>query len=170
MRSAIWSMWQQLELAAELESDLRDTLDLVRKWLADFNARKNQLVLFDRSNNTAAIYVKTDGSVLEAKSFFKMLRLSFSSKLDWGSYIISMAKTPSRKIGAFICSMKFLSLEVALYIYKSSLRPCMKYCCHIWAGAPSCYLELLHKLQKRISTTVSSSLHASLEPLEPSCV
>ena len=75
-------MWQQLELAAELESDLRDTLDLVRKWLADFNARKNQLVLFDRSNNTAAIYVKTDGSVLEAKSFFKMLRLSFSSKLD----------------------------------------------------------------------------------------
>ena len=75
-------MWQQLELAAERESDLRDTLDLVRKWLADFNARKNQLVLFDRSNNTAAIYVKMDGSVLEAKSFFKMLRLSFSSKLD----------------------------------------------------------------------------------------
>ena len=75
-------MWQQLELAAELESDLRDTLDLVRKWLADFNARKNQFVLFDRSNNTAAIYVKMDGSVLEAKSFFKMLRLSFSSKLD----------------------------------------------------------------------------------------
>ena len=68
-------MWQQLELAAELESDLRDTLDLVRKWLADFNARKNQLVLFDRSNNTAAIYVKMDGSVLEAKSFFKMLRV-----------------------------------------------------------------------------------------------
>ena len=57
-------MWQQLELAAELESDLRDTLDLVRKWLADFNARKNQLVLFDRSNNTADIYVKMDGSVL----------------------------------------------------------------------------------------------------------
>ena len=74
-------MWQQLELAAELESDLRDTLDLVRKWLADFNARKNQLVLFDRSNNTAAIYVKMDGSVLEAKSFFKMLRCL--SLLNW---------------------------------------------------------------------------------------
>ena len=25
----------------------------------------------------------------------------------------------------------------------------MEYCCHIWAGAPSCYLELLDKLQKR---------------------
>ena len=48
-------MWQQLEMAAELESDLRDTLDLGRKWLVDFNAGKNQLVSFDRSNNTGAI-------------------------------------------------------------------------------------------------------------------
>ena len=41
----------------------------------------------------------------------------------------------------------------------------MKYCCHIWAGAPSCYLELLDKLQKRICWTVAPSLAASLEPL-----
>ena len=33
----------------------------------------------------------------------------------------------------------------------------MEYCCHIWTGAPSCYLELLDKLQK--------ALAASLEPL-----
>ena len=36
------------------------------------------------------------------------------SKLDWGSYIISIAKTASKKIGALIRSMKFLSPEVAL--------------------------------------------------------
>ena len=41
----------------------------------------------------------------------------------------------------------------------------MKYCCHVWAGAPSCYLELLGKLQKRICRTVGPSLTASLEPL-----
>ena len=51
------------------------------------------------------------------------------------------------KIGALICSMKFLSPEVVLYLYKSTIRPCMEYCCHVWAGAPSCYLELLDKLQ-----------------------
>ena len=33
-------MWQQLELASELESDLRDTVDWSRKWLVDFNAKK----------------------------------------------------------------------------------------------------------------------------------
>ena len=42
-------LWQQLKLASELESDLRDTVDWGQKWLVDFNAGKAQLGLFDRS-------------------------------------------------------------------------------------------------------------------------
>ena len=34
----------QLELASELESDVRDTVNWGRKWLVDFSAGKNQLV------------------------------------------------------------------------------------------------------------------------------
>ena len=98
-----------------------ETLDCAKKWLVDFNAGKTQLVLFDRSNNNGSIDVKMDGSVLEEKSSFKMLGLTFSSKLDWGSYIISIAKTASKKIGALIRSVKFLSPKVALYIYKSTI-------------------------------------------------
>ena len=41
----------------------------------------------------------------------------------------------------------------------------MEYCCHVRAGAPSCYLELFHKLQKRICRTVDPSPPTSLEPL-----
>ena len=108
-------LWQQLELASELESELRDTVDWGRKWLVDFNAGKTQLVSFDRSKNTGAIDVKMDGSTLEGKTSFKMLGLTFSSKLDWGSYIVSIAKTASKKIGALIRSMRFLSPEVALF-------------------------------------------------------
>ena len=83
-----------------------------------------------------------------------MLGLVFLSKLNQGCYIISITKTASQKIWALHCSIKFLSSEVALYLYKSTIRPCMKYCCHAWAGAPSCYLELLDKLQK-----LAASLH-----------
>ena len=114
-------LWQQLELASELEFGLRDTVNWGRKWLDDFNAEKTQLVLFDHSNNTGAIDVKMDGSHLEENSSFKMLWLTFSSILNWGSYIISIAKTASRKIEALICSMKFLSPEIALYLYKSTV-------------------------------------------------
>ena len=123
------------------------------------------MVLFDRSNNNGSIDVKMDGSVLEGKSSFKMLRLTFSSKLDWGFHIISIAKTVSKKIRALICSMKFFSLEVPLHFYKSTMHPCIEYCCHIWAGALSCYLELLDKPLKRICRTVGPSLAASLELL-----
>ena len=58
-------------------------MDWGRKWPVDFNAGKTQLILFDGSNNTGAIDVEMDGSVLEEKQSFKMLGLTFSSKLDW---------------------------------------------------------------------------------------
>ena len=54
---------------------------------------------------------------------FKMLGLTFSSRLYWGFYVISIAKTVSTKIGALICSMKFFSPEFALYLYKSTICP-----------------------------------------------
>ena len=92
-----------------------------------------------------------------------MLELTFSSKLDWGAYIISIVKTATKKIGALIHSMKFLSLEVAQHLYKSTMCPCMEYYCHVWAGAPNCYLELLDKPQKRICRTVGPSLAALLK-------
>ena len=131
-------------------------MDWGKKWLVDFNAGKTQLVSFDWSNNNGSIDVKMDGSVLEEKPSFKMLGLTFSSKLDWGSYIISVANTASKKIGALIRSMYFLSPEVALYLYKSTIHPCMEYCCHVWARAPSCCLELLDRLRKRICRICSS--------------
>ena len=156
-------LWEKLELASELESDLQDTVDGSRKWLVDFNAGKTQLVLFDRSNNAGTIDVKIDESDLGEKSSFKILGVTFSSKLDWGSYVISIFITGSKNSGALIRSMKFLSPEVALYLYKSTIRSCMEYCCHVWTGAPNCCLQFLDKLLKRISRTAAPSLTASLE-------
>ena len=54
----------------ELQSDLRDTMDLVRKLLVDFNAGKTQLVSFDRTINSDAIDEKMHRTVLEEKQFF----------------------------------------------------------------------------------------------------
>ena len=59
--------WLQLELASELESDLRDIVDWDRKWLDDFNAGKIQMVSFERINNTGATDVKINGSILGEK-------------------------------------------------------------------------------------------------------
>ena len=61
--------------------------------------------------------------------------------------------------------MKFVSPEVALYHYKSAIWPCVEYCCQVWTGAPSSYLELLDKVQKWIFRAVGPSLAACLESL-----
>ena len=59
-----------------------------------------------------------DGSVIEEKS-------PSSSKLDWESYIISIAKTASKKVEALFCSLKPHAPKVALYLYKSTIQPFM---------------------------------------------
>ena len=107
-------LWQQLELASEHESDLPDTLEWGRKWLNDFNVGKTQLVWFDRSNKTGATNVKVDGSGLAEKLFLKMVGLTFSSKLDWGSYIIFVAKTTAKKKGPWFFLWSFFLLRMYL--------------------------------------------------------
>ena len=75
-----------------------------------------------------------DGSVLEKNSSFRILQLTFSSKLDLGSYIIFIAQTASKKIAALIRSMKFLSPEVALisinlpYGHAWNMLSCLYWC------------------------------------------
>ena len=92
-------LWQELELASELESDLRDTMNWGKKWLVDFNAGKTQLVSFDRSNYNGSINVKMDGSVLGEKSSFKILELTISSKLVGVLLAFSLfAKLSPRKL------------------------------------------------------------------------
>ena len=85
------------------------------------------------------------------------------SLLNWIGALTT--KTASNNIGALIRSMKFLSPEVSLVLYKSVIRQCVEYYCQVWTGAPSCFLELLFKLQKWICRTVGSLLAAFLEPL-----
>ena len=143
-----WNWLQNLNLIYEilLAEEWKDLLISMPK--------KTQLVLFDWSNKNDAIDAKMYGSVLEEKSSFKMLGVIFSSKLDLGYYFISNAKTASKEI------VRLLGISL-----KSFIRPCLEYCCRARAGAPSCCLELLDKLQKRICRTLCPSLGAFLEPL-----
>ena len=78
---------------------------------------------------------------------------------------VSITKTYSKKIGVLIRFMKFLSPEVARYLYKSTILPCMEYCCYVGADDSSCNLDMLDKLQKWVCGTIDQTLAASLEPL-----
>ena len=67
------------------------------------------LVSFGRSNNTGAVAVKTDGTNLEEKSYFKKLWLSFSSKLNWIGFSL-LLKLPPKKLEPWFVLWIFFSV------------------------------------------------------------
>ena len=82
-----------------------------------------------------------DGFILKENISFKILGLYFSSDLDWGSYMDSIAKTVSKKIETLISCMKILSPEVAFYFFKATIRPCTEHSFQVYAGASRWLVE-----------------------------
>ena len=105
-------LWQQLEFASELESDKRDTVNFGRKWHIYFNAVKTRLVLFDQSNNTGAIDVKMDWSVIDKKSLFKMLGwLSLLNRISVLTLFL-LLQVPPRKMKPWLILWSFFLLRL----------------------------------------------------------
>ena len=107
-------LWQQLELATELETDILDIAFCVRQCLVDFSDRKIQVVSFHCLNRFFA-NVKTDGFVFDEKSSFGKMRLFFCS--NWIE-----AYTASKKIGLLIHSLTFLLMFSIVSIKQASGR------------------------------------------------
>ena len=76
-------------------------------------------------------------------------------------YISLLLKLSPRKLEPWFILWSFFLLRLSC----TSIKWCMKYCCYVWAGAPSHYLELLDKLQKQICGTIRPSSAVSHEPL-----
>ena len=109
-----------------LKGRTEQTVDWGRKWLVDFSAGKLNWFCLTGLITLVLLMWKWNGSVLEEKSSFKMLRLTFCSKLERGSYIISIAKGASKKIGALIGSFQRDFLDTLIfYVLLFLVTPCL---------------------------------------------
>ena len=86
-----------------------------------------KLVSFDPLKHFSAVIAKWDGQVLQEKPSIKMLGFSLNSKLDWISYIVCIATSASKKIGAFFNSMKFHEI-------RSTTWSCILLSCLGWSS------------------------------------
>ena len=140
--------FDKIESAAELEVDLRTVAEWGEKWLVSFNASKTKLLSINRFKDPFLPPVMMNGVDLPENSNFRLLGLTFSDDFTWNTYIESIAKSAAMKVGSLFRSRNFLSPDSILYLYKAIIRPCMEYCCHIWAGASTNYLGLLDRIQR----------------------
>ncbi len=68
-------------------------------------------------------------------------------------------------VGSVFRAWKLIPPDATLYLYKTTIRPLMECCSHIWAGASGCHLSLLDRVQKRIVNLVGEVLGSTLQPL-----
>lgn len=159
------SVFDHIEMAGELEYDLRTVKEWGDEWLVSFNASKTKLLSINKFRDPFLPTISMNGVEISESSHFKLLGLTFSNNFSWNEYISSVAKSAVKKIGSLFRVRNCLSPKTILYLYKSSIRPCMEYCCHLWAGAPANCLNLLNRLQKRISNIVGPELASGLHSL-----
>ena len=94
-----------------------------------------------------------------------LLALTFTQYMDWKPYS-PLLRLLEGKWAPFIRAQHFLSPESILYLYKSTIRPCMEYCSHICGGAlRSQGLDLLDRVQKRVLNLLGYELSAGSHTL-----
>ena len=132
---------------------LSNDLTVIEKWgkdnLVSFNQRKTKQAVVSRKCNQDFPPVLMNGDVLDTSASFTQLGLSLSSNLTWKTHIHSLAKHASQKLGFLARACGFFPSSHLLTIYKSQIHPALKYCSHIWGGAPKSTLCLLDKVQSK---------------------
>ena len=136
------------------------SVDLGRKWLVDFNARKTELVLFYRSNSTGAIVVKM--GLFLRKNLLRCWGLLSLLNWVWAFTLSLLLKLPQRKLEPWFVLWSFFLLRLLCISINLPCSHAWNTVFIIWAGATGCYLESLDKLQKWIGRSVGPSLAASL--------
>ena len=154
-----------VELDANLEFDLRSTVEWGKKWLVTFNASKTKLLSINRFSSPILPSVSMEGTSLPESDSFRLLGTTLSNEFSWKSYIVSVAKSAAMKVGSLLRCKGFFTQETILYLYKSTIRPCIEYCCHLWAGAPTSCLSLLVRIQQRICNVVEPNPSCKLDSL-----
>ena len=154
-----------VEQAGSLELDLRDIVEWGEKWLVTFNAAKTKLLTVSRSHKAPLAPVSMNDEDLSENDSFRLLGLTFSKSLTWNEYVEAIAKSAAQKVGSLYRARAYLTPESILYLYKATIRPCMEYCCHLWAGAPAHILNLLDRIQNRVCNMIGPHLSMKLQPL-----
>ena len=125
------TLFESLEEASELENDLTSAKAWGSQWLVNFNSDKTQYFSANRYRSSPDIPIFMNDDVLDESSTLRLLGLTFTSDLSWKPYIKSIAKLASAKVASLYRARHFLTPDSILYLYKSLIRPCMEYCCHI---------------------------------------
>ena len=160
------STQERQQLCDNLNKDLQAISEWGSRWLVSFNTSKTQSVLHSRLKAGGNhLSLQMSNSTLQESDAISLLGLTVRSDLSWKPYIQSVSKKAAQRIGSLYRASRYLPPESILYLYKSTIRSLMEYCCHLWAGAPKTHLQLLDRVEKRAKNLIGQPLANELLPL-----
>ena len=133
-------------VADSLNRDLARINDWCKLWGMKLNPKKTQSMIISRSRtpNPPHSELRIDGAVLAICNAFKILGLTFDSKLTFEKHIRNVASGISQKIGILRkCCKIFGDQTIMLNCFNSFILPCLEYCAPVWASAADSHLKLL---------------------------
>ena len=149
---------QRQQLCDTLNRDLQCIQEWGQRWLVSFNSSKTKGLLHSRSRDRSQRpCLQMSGSNLVKQQAISLLGLTACSDLSWRQYLQSIFKQASQRVGCLYRASRFLHPQTILYLYKSTVRPIMEYCCHLWAGAPRTHLDPLDRVERRVKNLVGQA-------------
>ena len=133
-------------VADSLNRDLTRINDWCKLWGMKLNPQKTQSMIISRSRtpNPQHPELSIDGTVVASCNSFKILGLTFDSKLTFEKHIRNVASGISQKIGILRkCYKIFGDQTIMLNCFNSFILPCFEYCAPVWASAADSHLKLL---------------------------
>ena len=119
------------KVAVSLNNDLENVLKWRNDWLVTFNVKTTKLLSLFCSRDDTFPSIHIGPSTLPEVSDFRLLGLDISTNASWERYNSGIAKSSSMRVGCLYRARKFLPPDAILYVYKTTIRPLMEYCCHI---------------------------------------
>ncbi|CAH2094022.1 unnamed protein product [Euphydryas editha] len=155
-------MGNRANLSLQAASDWGDA-NLVR-----FNASKTQACLFTTEKSPFNLAPTFRNVPLPVTNHLELLGIDLSSKLNFGNYIESRAKTASKKLGILSKVRHYFTPDQLLSLYSAQVRSCMEYCCDLWDGSARYQLEALESIDRRARKLIGDEMFASrqLQSLE----
>ena len=114
-----------------------------------FNTNETKLLSFNHHRDPLLVPLEMNRIELPEETSLRLLCLAFARSMDW--------KVASRKMGFLHRAPRFLTPEAILFLYKSTIRPCMEYCSHISSHG----LNLLDQVPKRVVSLLGSTFGLS---------
>ena len=104
--------------------------------------------------------------VLNMTNQLKYLGVIIDNKLNWIQHINYVKNKISKGIGIMYKARPYLDKKCLANLYHTFIYPYLIYCIEIWGNVPSCHLNPLYLMQKRIIRIITFSNYlAHTEPI-----